>query len=122
LAGQVAVITGAGRGIGRAIAVMLAELGAHAVLCGRSRQALEQTAAIIENAGGPISEKGSAKSSKKSSVVECDVTDLDSVEALAQQVESAFHRLDILVNNAGIWEQERQDLSINWLPRIGTAS
>lgn len=114
LAGQVAVITGAGRGIGRAIAVKLAELGAHTVLCGRSRDALEQTSAAIQNSGGPASEKNieksfdkspeksSEKSSMKSSVIACDVTDLQSVEALAKQVESTFHRLDILVNNAGI--------------------
>jgi len=51
LAGQVAVITGAGRGIGQAIAVTLAELGAHTVLCGRSRAALEQTAAAIQTSG-----------------------------------------------------------------------
>jgi len=94
LAGQVAVVTGAGRGIGRAIALTLAELGAHTVLCGRSREALEQTAAAIRNSGG--------KSSVKSSVIECDVTDLHSVEALAEHVERTFHRLDILVNNAGI--------------------
>jgi len=98
LAGQVAVITGAGRGIGRAIAVRLAELGAHPFLCGRSRSALEETAATIRELGGRNSEKSSARSS----IVECDVTDLGSVEALAVQVESAFHRVDILVNNAGI--------------------
>jgi NAD(P)-dependent dehydrogenase (short-subunit alcohol dehydrogenase family) len=106
LTGQVAVITGAGRGIGRAIAVKLAELGAHTVLCGRSRDALEQTSAAIQNNGGPASEKSSekssGKSSMKSSVIECDVTDLHSVEALARHVEGNFHRLDILVNNAGI--------------------
>ncbi len=90
LAGQVAVITGAGRGIGRAIAVKLAELGGHSVLCGRSRKALEQTADAIENSGGG------------STVVECDVTDLHSVEALGEQVGRTFPRLDILVNNAGI--------------------
>jgi NAD(P)-dependent dehydrogenase (short-subunit alcohol dehydrogenase family) len=94
LAGQVAVVTGAGRGIGRAIALTLAELGAHTVLCGRSREALEQTAAAIQNSGG--------QRSTKSTVIECDVTDLHSVEALADRVERTFHRLDILVNNAGI--------------------
>jgi NAD(P)-dependent dehydrogenase (short-subunit alcohol dehydrogenase family) len=90
LAGQVAVVTGAGRGIGQAIAVKLGELGAHTVLCGRSREALEQTAVAIKEAGG------------KTSAIRCDVTDLGSVEALAQQVERTFQRLDILVNNAGI--------------------
>jgi len=94
LAGQVALITGAGRGIGRAIALTLAELGASTVLCGRSHAALEQTAKAIEASGAPNSEK--------SSVIECDVTDLQSVEALAERVERTFHRLDILVNNAGI--------------------
>jgi NAD(P)-dependent dehydrogenase (short-subunit alcohol dehydrogenase family) len=90
LAGQVAVITGAGRGIGKAIAVKLAELGARTVLCGRSRPALEETAAAILNSGG------------QSSVVECDVTDLHSTEALGDRIARTFHRLDILVNNAGI--------------------
>jgi 3-oxoacyl-[acyl-carrier protein] reductase len=94
LAGQVAVVTGAGRGIGKAIALTLAELGAHTVLCGRSREALEQTGAAIQNSGG--------QSSIKSTAIECDVTDLHSVEALADRVERALHRLDILVNNAGI--------------------
>jgi 3-oxoacyl-[acyl-carrier protein] reductase len=90
LAGQVAVITGAGRGIGKAIAMKLAELGARTVLCGRSRPALEETAAAILNSGG------------QSSVVECDVTDPHSTEALGDRIERTFHRLDILVNNAGI--------------------
>jgi 3-oxoacyl-[acyl-carrier protein] reductase len=97
LAGQVAVITGAGRGIGRAIALKLAELGARTVLCGRSRQALEQTAAL-QNSPGHSSEERS----ETTSVIECDVTDVRSVEALAEQVERTFHRLDVLVNNAGI--------------------
>ena len=108
LAGQVAIITGAGRGIGQAIAITLAELGAHTFLCGRSQTALEQTAAAIENTGGghagrsDAGEQSSEKRSAKSSIVRCDVTDLASIEALAQKVESTFHRLDILVNNAGI--------------------
>jgi 3-oxoacyl-[acyl-carrier protein] reductase len=90
LAGQVAVITGAGRGIGKAIAMKLAELGAHTVLCGRSRQPLDESAATILNSGS------------QSSVVECDVTDLRSTEALGDHIERTFHRVDILVNNAGI--------------------
>jgi len=90
LAGQVAVITGAGRGIGAAIAAKFAALGAHSVLCGRSRAALERTASTIQASGG------------KCEVVECDVTDLRSVESLAEHIERTFHRLDILVNNAGI--------------------
>ncbi|MBZ5614470.1 MAG: SDR family NAD(P)-dependent oxidoreductase [Acidobacteriia bacterium] len=98
LVGQVAVVTGAGRGIGKAIALTLAELGSHTVLCGRSRQALEQTAADIQNSGGQNSGRGAGKSS----VIECDVTDLHSVESLAERIERTFQRLDILVNNAGI--------------------
>ena len=90
LTGQVAVVTGAGRGIGAAIATGLADLGARTVLCGRSREPLETTAAAIQNRGG------------QSAVMECDVTDLHSVESLAQRVERTFSRVNILVNNAGI--------------------
>jgi 3-oxoacyl-[acyl-carrier protein] reductase len=102
LAGQVALVTGAGRGIGKAIALTLAELGSHTVLCGRSREALEQTAAAIRRGGGPNSGTGAARGDAESTVIECDVTDLDSVESLAGRIERTFHRLDILVNNAGI--------------------
>src|SRR5437588_11363015 len=56
LTGQVAVITGSGRGIGRAIALTLAELGAHTVLCGRWRGSLEQTAAVTRNSRRKSSE------------------------------------------------------------------
>ena len=90
LSGQVAVVTGAGRGIGAAIAIKLAALGARAVLCGRTRAALEQTATAIPNGGA------------QSAIMECDVTDLRSVESLAERVDRTFGRLDILVNNAGI--------------------
>ncbi|HZZ17505.1 MAG TPA: SDR family NAD(P)-dependent oxidoreductase [Candidatus Sulfotelmatobacter sp.] len=90
LAGQVAIITGAGRGIGAAIARELAILGATAVVCGRTRSGLEATARSITQAGG------------KAEALVCDVTSLQSVEAAAKQVESSFGRADILVNNAGI--------------------
>ena len=97
LEGQVAVVTGAGRGIGRAISVKLAALGAHTILCGRNRKMLEQTAAAIDHSGSSLS-----RHSGNASIIECDVTDLRSVESLADRVDRTFHRLDILVNNAGI--------------------
>ena len=90
LAGQAAVVTGAGRGIGAAIAGRLAGLGASVMLAGRTRARLIEAAATIVRSG------------HAAEVVECDVTSLASVEALAGQVEKKFGRLDILVNNAGI--------------------
>lgn len=68
-----------------------------------------QTAAAIQNTGGANAVGRNAgernppeQNSANTTIVKCDVTDLASVEALAQWVDSAFHRLDILVNNAGI--------------------
>lgn len=90
LAEQVAVITGAGRGIGAAIARKLAELGASTVLCGRTSAPLDENARAISGTGG------------RAAVIECDLTDLHSVEAAAARVERTFGRVDILVNNAGI--------------------
>lgn len=90
LNGQVAVVTGAGRGIGAGIAAKLAAMGAHAVLCGRNRGSLDAVAATIAQAGG------------KSTTLECDVTDLSSVELAAHQVEQSLGRVDVLVNNAGV--------------------
>src|SRR5437016_1658770 len=87
---QVAVVTGAGRGIGAAIARKLAALGAVVILCGRKREPLESTAAEIGEAGG------------RAEVLPCDVTDLSSVEAAAQHIDKTHGRVDILVNNAGI--------------------
>ena len=90
LAGQVAVVTGAGRGIGAAIARKLAKLGATAVLCGRNQETLDSTARSILDAGG------------KAEVIPCDITVLHQLEYAAARVESTFGRLDILVNNAGV--------------------
>jgi NAD(P)-dependent dehydrogenase (short-subunit alcohol dehydrogenase family) len=87
---QLAVVTGAGRGIGAAVARKLATLGALVVLCGRSRAPLDETAGQIIEAGG------------RAEVATCDVTDHDSVQALASMVERRFGKIDILVNNAGI--------------------
>ena len=90
LAGQVAVITGAGRGIGAAIARQLAGLGVTAVLCGRTKSTLDETARAILGAGG------------KTEVIPCDVTILRQLEYAAARVDSTFGRVDILVNNAGV--------------------
>jgi 3-oxoacyl-[acyl-carrier protein] reductase len=90
LAGQVAVVTGAGRGIGAAIARELSSLGATAVLGGRTLAALESTAKIIAQSGG------------KADALLCDVTNLQSVESAAKHVETTFGRVDIVVNNAGV--------------------
>ncbi len=90
LMGQVSVVTGAGRGIGAAIAMKLAGMGASVVLCGRARAPLAAVAASIGASGG------------KAEIVECDVTNLKSVEAAASLVQAQFGRVDILVNNAGV--------------------
>lgn len=90
LVGQVAIVTGAGRGIGAAIARKLAGMGATAVLCGRTKSALDSTAAEISKAGG------------KAEVIPCDVTVLEQLEAAVAHVERGFGRADILINNAGI--------------------
>lgn len=90
LTGQVAIITGAGRGIGAAIARTLARLGAVAVLCGRTPTPLQSTATAIRQQGG------------RAEVAECDVTDVRSVETVAARVRQTLGRADILVNNAGV--------------------
>jgi len=90
VSGQTAVVTGAGRGIGAAIAENLASLGAIVVLCGRTESHLQATGSAISAAGG------------EAYIRQCDVSDLASVDALATWVEQTFGKLDILVNNAGV--------------------
>jgi 3-oxoacyl-[acyl-carrier protein] reductase len=90
LQGQIAVVTGAGRGIGAAIAEKLASMGAGVVLCGRTLDPLESTAKNISRSGG------------QAEAVACDVTAISAVEKLAKHVDSRYGRVDIAVNNAGI--------------------
>jgi NAD(P)-dependent dehydrogenase (short-subunit alcohol dehydrogenase family) len=86
---RVAVVTGAGTGIGRAVALGLLGDGYSVVLAGRRRERLEQTAAEAESARA------------RTLVVPTDVSDPESVRSLFARTREAFGRLDVLFNNAG---------------------
>jgi len=90
LAGQVALVTGAGRNIGRAIAIRLAEAGADVAVVGRTPAPLEETAAAIRALG-----RGALPFA-------CEVSDGPAVAATVEKVIEKFGRIDILVNNAGV--------------------
>jgi NAD(P)-dependent dehydrogenase (short-subunit alcohol dehydrogenase family) len=103
LHGKVVVVTGAGRGIGRVIAVRCAREGARVLLAGRSRSSLETTAAQITGVGGDAA------------VAECDVTVPAAVQALVERTEDVFGPVDVLCANSGVpgptaplWEVDPQ--------------
>ena len=89
LTGHVAVITGAGRGIGEGIAKSFSDAGAAVVVAARRTNEIERVASEIRNAGG------------EALAVTTDVTDTDAVEALAKAAVSEFGKLTVWVNNAG---------------------
>ena len=89
LAEKIALVTGSGRGIGRAIAIAFAREGANLVLAARTPEQLDVVAAEIRALG------------RRALAVQTDVTDRASVDALAEAVRTEYGRLDILVNNAG---------------------
>jgi len=87
--GKVAVVTGAGRGIGAATAVALAQAGADVVVSARTEEQLQKVAADIEAAG------------RRALVVPADLNDLDAAAGLAERAAAGLGRLDIVVNNVG---------------------
>jgi len=87
LDGSVAIVTGAGSGLGRATALELAALGARVVVCGRKLEPLEETVAL--------SEDGRVVASA------CDIREEEQVDALVERVLADHGRIDLLVNNAG---------------------
>ena len=90
LSGDVALVTGAGRGIGKAIALALAAAGARVVLTARSKTELDQTLSEIESAGG----QGLA--------VPADVSDSAAVASLIDQAQVGVGPISVLINNAGV--------------------
>ena len=89
LAGKIALVTGASRGIGRATAIELARRGAHVVITARTQGGLEETDDAIRTAGGT------------SSLLPLDLADTAAIETIGPSLYDRFGRLDILVSNAG---------------------
>lgn len=90
LDGRVALVTGASRGIGRAVALDLARAGAHVVALARTQGALEELDDAIRAAGG------------QATLVPCDLKDFDALDRLGAALNERWGRLDIMVGNAGI--------------------
>ncbi len=92
---SVTIVTGAGRGVGRAIALTLAARGGRVVLCSRSAEDLEQVADEVRERGGAAQ------------IVPGDIREEAVAQALAERALDTFGRIDTLVNNAGIGGYER---------------
>ena len=89
LEGKAALVTGGGRGIGKAIALVLAEAGADVAVVARTSSQIEESASAIKALG------------RRSLALECDVTDFNQVKHVVNEATEAMGGIDILVNNAG---------------------
>lgn len=97
LDGKIAIITGAGKGIGREAALTVAAKGATVVAVARTQSDLDETVRLIEEAGG------------KATSLSRDLTDPEQVQSMVDAVVAAYGRIDILVNNAGGYPSEIYD-------------
>lgn len=102
LSNKTLLVTGASRGIGREIALAFARQGGKLVLAGRNQQALDETRAGVERAGG------------EAIVVAGDVTDADWRQTVIEKIRQTYGGLDILVNNAGV-------VSAGWFEKLSEA-
>lgn len=105
LTGKIAIVTGGGRGIGRAVALAFAREGADVCLVARTRRQLDVVADEVRTLG------------RRAIVAECDVTDLPAVDAAVARTIADFGRIDVLVNNAGGGEQRKaigEDDPVAW--------
>jgi NADP-dependent 3-hydroxy acid dehydrogenase YdfG len=100
LAGKTAIVTGAGTGIGRETAVLLAAEGAKVVLVGRRESVLEEVAVLIRQGGGAAFPKAA------------DIRNRDDVQALVEWTRTEIGPVDILVNNAG---RASKVLNVRWI-------
>ena len=111
LQGKVVIVTGGGRGLGRAVSEGFAEAGARVVLTGRSAATVEEAAAAI------VAQGGAAEG------IAADVSREDDVEALCRAVVARHGRIDALVNNAGVnpWYKTAEDTSLDeWRAVVDT--
>ena len=90
LKGKIALVTGAGKGLGKALAIALAKEGVHVALMARTQKDIDEVAEIINKLG--ISTFCSV----------CDVSDRHAVEAAIKNIQETLGNIDILINNAGI--------------------
>jgi len=111
LQGKIAIVTGSTKGIGRAVAIGYAEEGATVIVCGRSED-------LAQSLAEELTRKG-----KKAVAIRLDVTSVDSINHVVEQVVEQFGRIDILVNNAGIspiWKRAEDTGKEAWDQIIAT--